>query len=417
MQNFFTVFYLVAEYMRPQSMYEDLSAIPFGMIAVLGMGVAFIIKGDKAKLTSTQVHYAMVAFIIWFMISALFSMWKPYAIPLMLDFLKTAIIFYLLINLLNNRKYLYPFLIVFLLLGLKLAQYAVRVWVSNGFYSDPRGLFEGGGFATGFFSNPNDLGVLLNVLFGLGFYMYLYDDAKIWKRFPMKWFHGTIVLLTPIAILSTSSRAAALSLGCVVLVILLKSKRKIAGAVLAMVFVIGFISYIPNDNWARFEEMGAETDTTGQARITLWKLGIRMANEHPAIGVGPGNYKFMNYYVYRNGIVENPHNIFIQALSELGYPGLFILIGLIYFAFRNQRRVRDMIKSQKYNDRFYLGLSHGIDLALVAFVTNGFFLTVLYYPLLWTILVLSVSLRNIVTSQCQEYSTNSAKVKHFQYAK
>ena len=406
MQNFFTVFYLVAEYMRPQSMYEGLSGAPLALIGALGMAFALIIKKDKVSAIS-PVNYIMVGFLTWFIISVFFSKEKEYALPFMIDFLKIVVIYYLLINLLNNKKYLYVFTITFLLLGFKLVQFAVRIWVSKGFYSDPRGLYEGAGFATGFFGNPNDLGVLLNVLFGLSFYMFFYDETKIWNRFPMKWFHGIHAFLIPLAILSTSSRAATLAFGCILMAILFKSKRKMAGIVLAVAFVAAYITFIPPDNWARFEEIGSETDTTGQTRIWLWQSGIRMANENPITGVGPGNFQYMNMFEYQNGLHEQQHNVFIQALSELGYPGLLILFILIYLGFINQRKARDQLIEKRNTDRFLLGLSHGIDVALIGFFANGFFLTVLYYPIFWNLLAVSVATRNITKTDVPQDTTES----------
>ena len=150
------------------------------------------------------------------------------------------------------------------------------------------------------------------------------------------------------------------------------------------------------DNWARFQDMGGEEDITGQSRIWLWESGLRMAYENPFLGVGPNNFVYVNTYIYQNGLFEVPHNIFVQALSELGYTGFFILASLILISFSNNKKIRKMLKEKNIQDPYLSGLSHGLDIAMIGFIANGFFITVLYYPFLWTILTINCSLHNIV---------------------
>ena len=299
-------------------------------------------------------------------------------------------------NILTDQRKLYIFLLLLLFINFKYAQFAVRIWVSNGFYVDPRGLHEGGGIGSSFFQNPNDFGGALNSVLGMSFYLIFYDTRKLFNWIKMQWFHLISVLTFPLAILATSSRGAALALGVAFLGVWYKSKRKMIGLVLLIVVAVGYIALIPEDNWARFQRMGTEQDNTSQNRLELWRAGVRMANEFPLTGVGPGNYMYVNQNHYNLKLEHVQHNVFVQAMSELGYPGLILFIVMIIGCFMNHKKVRQILNQNKMNNSFLYGLSSGLDICLIGFIANGFFVTVLYYPFFWMILILSASLLTIV---------------------
>jgi O-antigen ligase len=123
---------------------------------------------------------------------------------------------------------------------------------------------------------------------------------------------------------------------------------------------------------------------------------MRMAEEYPLTGVGPNNFIYVNSQIYQSGTTLMQHNVFVQAVSELGYPGLLLFIGMIIYCFRNQRRARKLLREKGIDDPFLYGLSHGLDICLVGFAVNGFFITVLYYPFFWMLLILSTSLFDVV---------------------
>ena len=89
-----------------------------------------------------------------------------------------------------------------------------------------------------------------------------------------------------------------------------------------------------------------------------------------------------------------PHNIFVQAAAELGYLGLFALIGMIIAHFVVNAQTRRLLRRLKDRGRFLSMMSIGLDGALVGFMVSGSFVTVLYYPYLWINLAMTVALHN-----------------------
>jgi UDP-GlcNAc:undecaprenyl-phosphate/decaprenyl-phosphate GlcNAc-1-phosphate transferase len=65
-------------------------------------------------------------------------------------------------------------------------------------------------------------------------------------------------------------------------------------------------------------------------RYDYWRIAWRVWREHPALGVGAGNYP-RSYYRLRATTedIEQPHSIELQALSELGLVGALLLAGFV----------------------------------------------------------------------------------------
>jgi len=409
MSFYFAIAYLIVEYMRPQSMYEALANLPFAEITIAGLIVFLFLEG-RARFNSSFQNILISAYLFWFFVSYLFAVRSEFALQPLVDFSKWVVIYFMLTNTINDRKRLYIFLIAFLLLNFKYTQFAVRIWAQNGFYSDPRGLNAGGGIGSGFFNNPNDFGAAITSMAGLSFYMIRSDAKKLFNWFKMRWFHIALMITIPLAVLATSSRGAALALGVASLGIWYKGKRKFIGIAGLIIAAILFILLIPEDNWTRFQSINTEQDSTGQTRLELWRAGIRMANDYPLTGVGPDNYAYVNEYRYGADDAERTiaqHNVFIQAASELGYPGLILFVAMIIGCFYNQRKARQILKEKDIDDPFLYGLSHGLDICLIGFAVNGMFITVLYYPFFWMLLILSVSLFDVVR-QLEQHAEQSA---------
>ena len=394
MQLFFAIAYLVAEYMRPQSMYEAVSSVPFAYLSIMGLVISFLFN-KRESLTSNPLNTLLVMYLIWYLVSYAFAFNQEVAWQPMLDFTKWVVIYFLLINTIHEEKKLYIFVLVLLLLYFKLTQFTVRIWVENGFYSDPRGLNAGGGIGSGFFQNPNDFGIALTSVFGLSYYLAWYDERKTsWMK--MWWLHAINSIFFVVSIIASSSRGAMIGLAAAIVAIWWKSKRKVLGVSVVAVIGLAVIAAIPADNWERFQDMGSTEDATAQSRIALWTSAVRMLNEYPVTGVGPNNFTYVNVQHYHSEFSEVQHNVFLQAGSELGYPGLLLLFAMIAAYFVNQKRVRERLVQLNQSRSYLYGLSHGLDICMIGFIVNGFFITVLYYPFFWMLLILSASLRRAV---------------------
>lgn len=91
-------------------------------------------------------------------------------------------------------------------------------------------------------------------------------------------------------------------------------------------------------------------NTVSSGRDILWGQAINMTSDYPISGVGLGAYiiELPNYYI-RNGIessmVDFTGNYYLQILSELGFPGLILV--LIIFIIIIKKGI-DYFRSQGY---------------------------------------------------------------------
>jgi O-antigen ligase len=155
---------------------------------------------------------------------------------------------------------------------------------------------------------------------------------------------------------------------------------------------------MPEQTYQRFTETGTDTDTSGTDRIELWSAGLRMGAEYPLSGVGLGNFVWVNtrIYGYRAGVVQ--HNVFIQALSETGVPGLLLFVAMLIGIFLANRQARRDLPANHEWTPWLRTVSYGLDAGAIGFASTAFFITVLYFPFFWIQLALSVSLARIAAN-------------------
>jgi O-Antigen ligase len=74
-------------------------------------------------------------------------------------------------------------------------------------------------------------------------------------------------------------------------------------------------------------------DVTGNGRYQYWQAAVSAANAKPLTGTGAGTFEFWwaQFGTLSGGFVRDAHSLYIQALGELGYPGLLLIAGFVAF--------------------------------------------------------------------------------------
>ena len=388
------IFYFFIEYMRLQEKYAIFYGLSLGKISAIIFLIAFFLDGNTFS-SRNRINKYIVTFSIWMILTAITGINLNESIDRLTDILKFFLIYFLAINVINNKRQLYILIITLLLLYFSYTNFSLRQWAAQGFYSGVHGTFVG----SGFFNNANDFGAALCAFWGISLGMAFGDKTKIFNTFRMKWFHIGNTFLFILAVLITSSRGATLGLAGSALYSLRNARRKILSLIIIIVLAIGYVFLIAPEQIERFKKMGAMDDQTSQERIENWKAAIAMFQDNPITGVGVGNYVEANNRIYHTGIPYVQHNIYLQALTESGLPGLAIVILIIIGFFKNQMETKKILESEKINDPFYMGLANGLNISMIGFLIAGFFITVLFYPFFWVNLMISVALKKIVEKE------------------
>jgi probable O-glycosylation ligase (exosortase A-associated) len=250
-----------------------------------------------------------------------------------------------------------------------------------------------------FLGDGNDFSLSVNMAIPMCLFL-LFDARSTVQRL----LYGSALLILVLSVVGTSSRGGTLALACVGFYYWLKSEKKVvmavvAGAAVALVFV-----FAPPTYFNRMETIGDPMDGSAQGRILAWKAGIRMALDHPALGVGAGHFPVKYGVEYRPPNLprtavpwQTAHSNYFVILGELGFPGLAVLLLFIGSNFSRNRRLTRVLKDRDNEGAVAdTRLLNSLSASLVAFVVGGAFLTAIYYPHMYVLAGLLIVARRVV---------------------
>jgi len=216
---------------------------------------------------------------------------------------------------------------------------------------------------------------------------------------------GALIMVA--GLLATGSRGGFVALAAVLVAAVLFGGRwrgRAAGLMLVAAVLIPFYLFAFASS-AAVQHLGSSSST---GRTDLWKVGIKMWEANPIVGVGSGNFETASiHYVQQAGpitradlIVDTPHvahNTYLEIVDELGVPGflmfLVIVIGSLAAAMRAAR-----IYERRGDTAFEL-MARALVLALIALLTADFFISNEYEHLLWLLLALAPALLAVARSE------------------
>lgn len=229
------------------------------------------------------------------------------------------------------------------------------------------------------------LALFLIITIGYIFYPGISKNQRFWVV--------SMAVLLAVATLLSLSRAAWISLivaaGVFVAVWLrIKFRYIFTGFAVIFTFLISFQHQIidvleknKQDSSADFVEhvqsiYNISSDASNLERINRWQAALRLFEERPLFGWGPGTYQFVYGPFQRSkektiistnaGDGGNAHSEYIGPLSEMGLPGMllvFLLVGtMIYQGLKTY-------KNSKNKQSRILSLS--ATLALISYFTHG----------------------------------------------
>jgi putative inorganic carbon (hco3(-)) transporter len=355
----------------------------FGVLLIFLVNLLFE-KGYDKRLGHHPVSYIIYMSLLWMFITSLTSVMPIVSLKYFLSRLWFVVPFYFIAALIfrdkeNIKKFYWLYIISLLLvIAYTIFQHAkygfdedAGHWVMSPFYNDHTAY----GAA---------LAMYIPVIMGLIFYPGASTRSK---------YFGIIVLIIYlVAIILSYGRAAWISVFIAIvvfLIILLRIKFYwliIAGLALIGVFFI-FQSQIldkleknKQDSSANFVEhiqsiSNISSDASNLERINRWQAALRLSEERPLFGWGPGTYQFVyapfqlskeKTIISTNlGDLGNAHSEYLGPLAEMGFPGLLIVIVLFSTIIYVGLRV------YKYGDKETKYLSLMALLGLITYFSHG----------------------------------------------
>ena len=263
---------------------------------------------------------------------------------------------------------------------------------------------------------------------------------------------GVTTALSAIGIVASVARGAAMAAAVVVVVLWLRSHRKLAMAgallfVLGTIVIASFVFYPNGEFWSEMASIqddiasidnydpysgecvrAASKRACGSAndRWDLWNVGWLAFLRSPLIGVGPGNvgaYAAVNFqYGEARGFYADPahlygkvmHNTYVQVLAEHGLIGVIIFVSILVDFARRNRSLRTKAAIERWDDTCHgsfdlKSISLGLETGMVGFLASGVFYDQLYASSLYTLVALNFVLSSVVTRSATVPTTDQAR--------
>jgi probable O-glycosylation ligase (exosortase A-associated) len=320
------------------------------------------------------------------LVSLLVAEHPEYSSPLWVDFAKAAVITYLISLLASDPGRIR---LVFAVIGLSLGfEAAKQGWVQL--------VINPGG------QNQNEIamlgdnnGVAVGILMLIPILVALSRTTnRVWEQRIYQLVAGGSAYRA----LITYSRGGFLSCGALLLLLVIRSKRRMRTALAIAILAALILPALPDSFWDRMGTITTEEDqmdTSSRSRVHFWRVAILMANEKPLTGVGYNGYNLsyndydFSYGVY--GSARSVHSSWFGVLAELGYTGLVLFVANIVLALAACRRARRLAA----RDPAFEEVGHyavAIEASLIVFIIGGSFVPSQYVEILWHFFGLSAAI-------------------------
>jgi putative inorganic carbon (HCO3(-)) transporter len=233
-----------------------------------------------------------------------------------------------------------------------------------------------------------------------------------------------MVFATAMVVQQNPSRGGFLGLCAVALYCVLRSRRKAVGIGVMLAMTLGLVAVAGPKYWMEISTTGDFRSGTGSTRIELWKIGMRMWEANPLLGVGADNYRwnsgtFMSARQIElfnrdltGGII--PHSLSMELLAEHGALGTFAVVMVLLGTWKGLGRVarergdapgRLSAPSDAYALACYADATRG---GIIAILVTGQFLSLTYFSHLWLLIALGLAIPQIPRAPAVAGQANGA---------
>lgn len=292
------------------------------------------------------------------------------------------------------------------------------VWVialSIGYYSVKGGLFTlmtAGNYrvygpSESMISDNNHAAVAFLIILPLMNYLRLHS-AHAFVRGGL----AAAMVLTLMSVVGSYSRGALIGLAAVAAVFWWRSQRKLVGAVVLGVVLAGSLSFMPAAWWDRMNSIGSyEQDASASDRLLLWEAAWKLALDRPLVGSGfrgPYTREVMDR-VAPEVSARAIHSIWFEFLGEHGFPAFAIWLGMIVAGAVYTIRLARLARGRPELLWAY-DLARMSQVAIVAYCVGGTFLSLSYWDVFWTVLVIAPAAHGVAQRMAEEQDAAPARV-------
>jgi len=363
-------------------------SLPFGQIIAVVTILAWLFSTQSKRIPWTAATAVLVMLLAWVSLTTATAFAPAVAFEKWQQAAKIIVMTLVTLSLITTR-----------------ARLVALIWVaamSLGFYGFKGGLFT---VATGgtyrvwgpdstFIADNNAIGLALVMVLPLLRFLQL-CAAKRWVGLLLA---GGMVL-DAAAVVGTYSRGALLGLAVVATLLGLRSRHRLATAIVAGLSLIAAVSLLPDKWFQRMETIQQyEGEASAESRLDMWAMALRIAADRPVVGGGFDVFKLPSIYptYFPEAIkVRDVHSIYFQALGEHGIVGLVLFLSVGLFGLR-EGMIAKRRAAGREELRWAVDLANCLQASILGFAVSGAFLTLAFFDFFYLIIAMSICLRTLV---------------------
>ena len=204
------------------------------------------------------------------------------------------------------------------------------------------------------------------------------------------------IVLTVLTVLLTHSRGAFLALTATAVWIAWRSGQLIKASGALALCGLAFLAFAPRSVIERISTIGDTGESSANARLTSWKVALRMIEANPVFGVGVRNFQSRYTDYAQVAKVDSSttyvaHNSYLQIWAESGSIAFAIYLMLLLSVFTTCSRVFKMGRMRP-DMAWAMDYARMMEATTVGFMVGAVFLNRGHFDLLYHWLALVTSL-------------------------
>jgi O-antigen ligase len=367
-------------------------AILTGLVAI-GLYLVAAHRNQRAALLWVPPTKWLVALLVWMMLAVPGAIWPGNSFAVVFDnFVKTVLMYVVVAGSARGVRD------VERLAGAYLA--AATIYAAIVLTRFDVGSGEAWRLGRLYYYDANDFATFIVTALPSGLYF-----AHAGRRRSLRLAAMAALLILTVVLVQTGSRGGFLAFVAVATFVLLRYKAiAVRWRVSAFAFIaVVLIATASDQYWRQMSTIVSDADynqTEESGRLQIWRRGMGYMLGRPIFGVGPGNFQmaegtlspFATRQQFGVGVRWNAaHSSFVQIAAETGVPGFVFFVMMIVSAFAalgSRRRSRAPAEAAPE-------LTQALTAALIGFAVGGFFLSLAYSEMLYTLVALVVGLQKV----------------------
>lgn len=378
-------------YMNPHKQaWGFATTMPFAFVVAVSTLVGILFMREPRRIPWTRESVTLLVFFLWMVVTTFFALYPEGALQQLDKVARIQLMTFVTMMLITTEMRL-----------------RAMVWIiamSIGYYGIKGGIFTiatGGahrvwGPAGTFIGGNNEIALALIIIIPLLRFLQL--DAKQWW---LKWGLGGAMVLCAIAAVGSQSRGAFLAIGGMGLFLWLKSRNKLATAVLVLLAFGVVAAIMPPQYYERLATIeDYQSDGSAMGRINAWWFAYNLARDRPFFGGGFETFAPWLFPIYAPNPTQyhDVHSIYFEVLGEHGFVGLGLFLLVYFFTWRSATAIK-RATAKDPSVKWMGDLASMIQVSLIGYAVGGAFLGLAYFDLPYHLVAMVVITKAILAGR------------------